>query len=374
MTLFWIWVLYLFINILGFSVFLSEGRYLFTVKLFFRIVNGFVGFYMFQAYAADRESFRRLLIAFLIAGLFPMLMGMYQAATGHIWHMRTGTFGLVRNVGLYHNATSFRYFAYMTITALFLYWSYFSTRSVFQRILHLSYAAVCVVVLFNVYSKAAVATMALWLLIWGIVNRKVGFLFLCLVALLAANVVTGNLIFDQIAQVFLKETAVMEGTMDSELMLGGRFFGWKAALAAFGEAPLFNQLIGMGVGGGATHNDYLRALLASGVVGLLVYLLLLGSVGFFVTRNLIFARNPLNVMAFMIFTAYLIDTIGLNPGLYTGYQWYAWGFMGLAIHGVAGLDEERPGDVVEEPFSNIHEVSAFWNRHGTFGSRFHGRF
>jgi hypothetical protein len=345
MTLIWVWAIFLFVNLVGFSVFVAKGRYLFTINQFFRIINGFVGFYMLQTYITDRQQFRRFLIVLLIAGLFPMLMGVYQAATGHIWHFRTGTMGLVRNVGLYHNATSFRYFAYMTITAILLYWSYFGKRDVFQRILFLGYGAACAVVLFKVYSKAAVATMALWVIIWSIMNRRFGFLGLCVLAVLVANTITGNLVFEQIGTVFMKEAAVAEGQMETELMFSGRFFGWKAALAEYSKADIFNQLFGMGLGGGGTHNDYLRALLATGIVGLLAYLLLLGTVGFYLSRNMFFNRSPLNIMAFMIFVGYLVDTVGLNPSLYTGYQWYAWGFMGLALHGVPELDREIPSAV-----------------------------
>lgn len=340
MTLIWVWAIFLFVNLIGFSVFVAKGRYLFTINQFFRVINGFVGFYMLQTYITDRQQFRRLLIVLLIAGLFPMLMGLYQAATGHIWHLRTGTMGLVRNVGLYHNATSFRYFAYMTITALLLYWSYFSKRDLWHTILFAGYGLICAVVLFKIYSKAAVVTMALWVIIWSIMNRRFGFLGLCVLAVLIANLMTGNLVFEQIGTVFMKEAAVAERQMETELMFSGRFFGWKAALAEYGKADIFNQLFGMGLGSGATHNDYLRALLATGIIGLLAYILLLGTVGFYLARNMIRSTTPLNIMAFMIFVGYLVDTVGLNPSLYTGYQWYAWGFMGLALHGMPELDNE----------------------------------
>jgi hypothetical protein len=45
-------------------------------------------------------------------------------------------------------------------------------------------------------------------------------------------------------------------------------------------------------------------------------------------------RSPLNVMAVMLFGMWLVDTIGLTPRAYPGYQWYVWGFIGLALRGV----------------------------------------
>ncbi len=361
MTLLWVWSIYIFANFLAFAVTLSHGKFQYTLNLFFRILNGFVGFYMFQTYCAERERFRKLLIAFLLAGIFPMLMGLYQAATGEIWHMRTGTLGVVRNVGLYHNATSFRYFSYMTLTALILYWSYFSKKTMFQAILFLAYGAICGVVIFKIYSKAALLTLVLWLVIWSVANKKYSLLVYFFLAVMGLNVVTGNLIFEQIGNVFFKETAVFDGQMHSDRLLSGRIISWKTYLDKFFGASLFNQLFGMGASWGGGHNDYLRALISSGIIGLMAYLLLLGSTGLMVTLKMLQNRSPLTIVAFMIYTGYVIDTIGLAPGLYTGYQWYAWGFMGLAIHGVSGLDEDVSHDIGSGDYGHIPEGLYLWD-------------
>jgi hypothetical protein len=36
----------------------------------------------------------------------------------------------------------------------------------------------------------------------------------------------------------------------------------------------------------------------------------------------------------MIFFMWLVDAMGLTPGAYPSYQWFAWGFMGLVLRGV----------------------------------------
>jgi len=361
MPLFWIWAFYIFANFLAFTISVSHGKFQYTLDTFFRILNGFVGFYLFQTYFAQKERLRKLLIAYLLAGIFPMIMGLYQAITGEIWHMRTGTLGIVRNVGLYHNAMSFRFFSYMTLTALILYWSYFSKKTFFQGLLFLAYAAICGVVIFKIYSKAALITMGLWVLIWSVGNRKYTILLYVGIAFIIVNLVTGNRVLDQIGIVFFKETAVLDGEMHSDMLLSGRMISWKAYLDKFFGASLFHQLFGLGASWGGGHNDYLRALISSGVIGLMTYLFLLGSTGLVVTRKMLQSRSPLTIMAFMIFVGYIIDTIGLAPGLYTNYQWYAWGFMGLAIHGVDGLAEETPDDVAVEPYPFDRDYSSPWD-------------
>jgi hypothetical protein len=44
------------------------------------------------------------------------------------------------------------------------------------------------------------------------------------------------------------------------------------------------------------------------------------------------------VAALMVYTMYLIDTIGLVPSVYPGYQWFVWGIIGLSLRRAA---EER---------------------------------
>jgi hypothetical protein len=33
----------------------------------------------------------------------------------------------------------------------------------------------------------------------------------------------------------------------------------------------------------------------------------------------------------MVFAMWLVDAIGLVPSLYSGYQWFVWGVIGIAV-------------------------------------------
>ena len=50
-------------------------------------------------------------------------------------------------------------------------------------------------------------------------------------------------------------------------------------------------------------------------------------------------RTPLTLVALVIYVGWMVETIGFTPAVYTGFQWYTWGFIGLALVGVRGLDE-----------------------------------
>jgi hypothetical protein len=114
---FGLWLIYIFYNALTFSAHLFESSALVGVELTLRLLHGLAGFYMMQAFFADREGFRRLLIVLILAGAFPLLIGLYQVFTGEVWRKHL-TVGMMRYVGLYHDAVSLRMFGFQTLTAI----------------------------------------------------------------------------------------------------------------------------------------------------------------------------------------------------------------------------------------------------------------
>jgi len=340
LPLFWIWGIYLYTNIFLVFLMLGKGKGIDAFEVFLRTLNGVVGFYLIQTYITDKALFKKLLLALLIAGLFPMLMGLYQAATGTVWRIRQ-TVGLTRHVGIYHDAVSFRIFIYMTLTGIILYWSYFTERAIIKKLILLGYAVICSVVLFKIYSKAGYTIFVIWFLIWGIFRKQFIIMLAIAVGIIAANYALDNKIFEDVSTVFSKETAAIEGTGETRYIFAGRLTIWDDYWAAWKNAGILNKTFGLGTSAGTAHNDLLRMLVSGGIVGLAAYCTLLLIIGWKVGRNFFQNRTPLNVMAVMIYLMWLVDTIGLVPSLYPAYQWYVWGFIGLALKGVEGLEESR---------------------------------
>jgi len=334
-----IWIIYIFMNLISSSILLANGELLKFLEFFFRILNGFVGYYMFQAYVKTREDFRKLLIAFLLAGLFPMLLGVYQIATGTVWINRTTTGGLVRYTGVYHDVFSFRSYAFATITAIILYWSYFQERSFFRNTIFAGYIVICSMVIFRAYSKSGFAIATIWVLLWTILNKKFKWLFIILAVLVAVNFGMHGRFFNDISTVFSKETQAIEGTGETRFILAGRLGVWETYWDRWKQSDLFHQFFGLGTIGGSAHNDYLRTLVSGGILGLGVYLLLLGVIGWRILINLFRKNTPLNIIGLMLFLMWLVDTAGLVPSMYPSYQWLVWGFIGLIIQGIQGLDD-----------------------------------
>jgi hypothetical protein len=84
-------------------------------------------------------------------------------------------------------------------------------------------------------------------------------------------------------------------------------------------------------------------LIASGVIGLMGYIFVMMIIGWMLLSRLRLQCTPINIIALMLFLMWLVDCMGLHPGLYVSYQWFIWGMIGLSVTGVKGLDGEASG-------------------------------
>jgi len=267
-----------------------------------------------------------------------MLTSFYQSTTGTVWQLRHGSGGLIRSVGAYHNVMVIRLYAFVTIASLLLYWSYFSNQGILKKTFMLLYGFLCVFVIFKAYSKAGFVILGLWAIIWCVMNRKYTFLFIFFTLLLIINFSYHNKIFTDISTTFYKERAAIEGIGDAKYVLAGRPVVWGYYLEKWRNLRTLNKVFGAGETAGSAHNDYLRVLICNGIFGLFIYIILLMVIGFKVIMNLISKKTPLTIVAVMLFLMWMVDSIGLTPGIYPGYQWLTWGFIGLSLKGIEGID------------------------------------
>ncbi|CAB5151531.1 hypothetical protein D3OALGA1CA_4642 [Olavius algarvensis associated proteobacterium Delta 3] len=332
-------IFYFFANVLGIMGLIASGNFAASTSIFFRVLNGTLGFFMLQSYFSDKDSFRRLLLCMLIAGLFPVAVGIFQASTGIVWQQRE-TVGLSRNVGFYHDAFNIRAYGYQTLTAILLIGAYYCRqRRVLKMTVLFAYGLCCCFVIFKSYSKAAVVIFIIWAILWSLFNRKMLWMVMGLILLVAVNFGTGNRIVSEVETLFSKEIGAYEGTVDDRYVLAGRTILWTQYWEEWRKMNMFAKIFGSGLNP-PVHNEYLRLLYCNGIVGVVVYIGLLGVIGFQVIRNVFIRRTPLTIMGMMIYSMWLVDTIGLHPGLYPSYQWYVWGFITLALRGVNGIDTE----------------------------------
>ncbi len=144
-------------------------------------------------------------------------------------------------------------------------------------------------------------------------------------------------VLGELETVFSKEIAFGKGELeDSRRVLAGRGYIWEGIWERWMNLSLRLKIIGSGKNI-ATHNEFLRILFSSGVLGLIINVTVLIIIGLALLTLIIVRRSSVDVVALMAFQMWLIDCIGLHPGLYPSYQWFVWGAIGLAIGGASPL-------------------------------------
>lgn len=327
----WLWVLWV-IDVAFFSgMILYDNKVADGFNIFFRHLNGFVGFYMLQAWFSDERYTKRLLLALVLGGLFPMTTGVYEQITGHHWSITFGEGGLIRNIGMYHDGITIRYLALQTILALTLFTTLYLKRRWIAGIVATAYGAVCAFVMYGAYSKSGMVTLASWLVIWPTLLRKVRTLALFAVAAVILAGVYREQIVDTVNRVFNKEIGVAMGEHGIERTFSGRWYVWEAMLKERENFTSTQRIFGSGEMALGAHNDYLVVLFHGGIVGLALYVLLLLGIFVRIARDMFRSLDPWSVAALLAFIMWMVDTIGLVPSAYSGYQWFVWGIIGLAF-------------------------------------------
>jgi O-antigen ligase len=333
-----IWYLNLSATFISFCLISIEQGPIAAFSVFFRQINGFVGYYMGQAFFLQDKGLGKFLLALLMAGLFPLAVGLYQWVTGTQW-IQAEAEGLTRYVGLYHDAFTIRYYMEQLILAAVLYSAIFGHRRVFLN-LALAILGICaLVVMFRAYSKSGMLTLAAWGSVWAILGRRFIFLGVVAAIFLAIGIYYLPEILGQLQQLFHKEIGAIEGNTEVERTLAGRWYGWKEVWESWKEIGIFGKSFGSGLVATGVHNDYLMLLLHGGLFAVASYLALLFTVGYKLIGYARKTRTPLALGGVMAFCMWMIDSIGLVPSAYPGYQWFIWGIIGICLR--RGQEESK---------------------------------
>lgn len=291
-------------------------------------INVFMGFLLIPLLVDSKDKFRQLLLAIIISGLFPIAVSIFQFQTGTVFRIRE-TAGLLRYVGFYHDAFPVRFYGMFTVFSCLLYLSVFKIKN---KLLLMLFLGITISALFSVYlvfSKAAIAIICLWVVLMFIFSQaKLKYLFFISIGIMLMYINFGDIIYDSIEQLFSKEIGYNDGAYtDVRYTLAGRGYIWDNLWEFWlnEQIPLF-QWTGDGISRPA-HNEFLRTLLANGIIGLVLFV-------FFSFRSIkhVFKINKkARVFGLMLSGMFFIDSLGLTPGVYYYYNILVWGIIGLLL-------------------------------------------
>jgi len=290
--------------------------------------NIYIGFILIPLFVYDKNRLKQLLIAIMICGIFPILVSIFQLQTGIVFRERD-TVGLTRYVGFYHDAFPVRFYGLLTIFSVIVYQTIFNKISLMLNAFMLFLSIGALVSIYAVFSKAAVGILCLWVLFILLFSKsKVKQSFSILVGLLGIFIVFGDVVSDNIGQLFSKEVGYQTGEVkDAKYTLAGRGYIWQKYWDFWiNEQPFFFQWFGDGKGR-STHNEFLRILMLNGIIGFMFFIVFV----FRMITNVFKVYKNIRVFAFMLLGMYFIDCSGLVPGLYYYYNILVWGIFGLIL-------------------------------------------
>lgn len=239
------------------------------------------------------------------------------------------TKGLERANGFYHDIVTVRIYIVQGLLAL-----YFAYRTKILKLSKLTLAALLFIFLaggFFTYSKAFIGIIAMGVLMFLFTekNKIKGLLFILLTGFCLLMFKEG--LVEDISQVFVKEINYSEGNLEDEGQLfSGRGMLWKNYWDNFNETDSFTQFLGFNKNDGRTHNEFLRILILSGLLGLIAYLLLYINLIGSAIKSL-FQKRPLIFLTGWCLGMLILDGISVVWGLYPYYMILILGFFFISV-------------------------------------------
>lgn len=355
MPLKWLWVAWS-LDVACFScwiMFAQDWRGGLSVLM--RHLDGLAGFYMVQAYCRNDRDFLQFAWVMALAGIFPMATGVFEGITGIHWRITLGEDDVIRNIGLYHDAITIRYLALQTILSLLLIVA-IGKRSRIVSVLCLGYAIAAAFVLKGAYSKSGFLTLGSWMLLWPLLRKKyIAFAGLML-AVGFALLGYSDVIMNSGGFIFNEEIAAVQGKAQINQTFSGRWYIWEDMAEEWQTLGTASKLLGAGRVATGSHNDYLQVLFHGGVLGLSIYVALLCAVGWSIAKILWIRSDIWAIAALFTYIMWMVDTIGLVPSAYSGYQWFTWGVIGYCLMRRKREGEQMetvPLEVAAPQFSNL---------------------
>ncbi|WP_323786913.1 hypothetical protein [Psychroserpens sp.] len=291
-------------------------------------LNNYLGFFLIPLLVNDKKRLKQFLLAVMICGIFPIAVSFFQLQTGILFRERT-TVGLVRYVGFYHDGFPVRFYGLTTILAILIYQAVFTIKNPYFKVFLIALAGGASLSIYLAFSKAAVGIVVFWfILILFFSQAKIKQTISILIGLSIVLLVFGDVVFDNIEQLFSKETGYQSGEVkDARYTLAGRGYIWQEYWDQWlNHQSVFFQWFGDGIDR-AVHNEFFRILVINGIIGVILLIM------FFIRmiKHVFQINKNIRVFGMMLFGMYFFDCIGLVPGSYYYYNIIVWGIFGTLL-------------------------------------------
>jgi O-antigen ligase len=291
-----------------------------------------VFFYLRKA-VRNKEDLHFILTTFLYSCIFPFSMMFFEVLVHPITpeYASAGRGGGVRIRGEYADSMNYATF----LVGSFLCMGYFFLENIYNKerrkrsknaVMKLSiWFLVCLVAaisLRHVSTWAVFLTLITLLLFFNSQNLK-GIVFGLFIAAIILPFFARTIYETQIYPLIAKEFNVINGDQDVQYAFNGRVSRWERYFEVWGRMPELSHYLGVSFSGfrqapvmvgGGMHNDYIRNLFLTGIVGVVLYFLFF----LFVLYRRKFMKIPEQFLVMGSVAIVLLYSVSTLPTIYPG--------------------------------------------------------
>jgi len=345
-----LWLIFIGLNFISYFLISSAYPLLTKAKFILCISNGGITVLLFGILFDREKEGKMVILLFLAAAIVPMLFWLMPVLRGN---PVLSSDELQRIIGPYRTMLHFKFYSLQLIIISFALLGIILNRSskveqedrivahdqrhfLPEKIIKVLVLCLLIVlglvVLYLCYSKAGLIIGLVCILIWSILHKKYLIMSLVPIFIIILSLVPPfrqktEILFKKERDYFISEN----NTWDSDTLLMGRVGRWKRGYELFRSQNIVNQLFGAELRVEDPVNDYLRILWHNGIIGFVVYCALMVYSGYLVIRQYIKNAHFINSLAIIVFTLYVLDSVGTLALFTIHLQWFTWGIIGLSI-------------------------------------------
>ncbi len=298
----------------------------YTGEIMLKVTLPVYMFYFLRRFIYNQQDLHGILYIFIVAAYIAGLLLMYEILFKPLQEVVYSR-GMQRFRGGYADVMNYAIYMSLGMVAS----GYFHLKKISVRIfgipnlyLFLVLATVIVVKINHVASYGVYAAIIIIFTLYAL-RKTAGFGLLLVLIVIGSSVYYGDKIFqERINPLIEKDISVFEGARDETMLLHGRVGRWERLWVFFSEATLVSKFIGTGpeIGSGylmgsGTHNDFLRILFVSGLIGILAYLAFL----FGIWRQSLRFDLPERFLALASLVSVAMYSITTTPTFYANFMY-----------------------------------------------------